>query len=508
MRRRLTQIVCFVKSLPEFYAIKQIYPNTANQEQVVKNWTKELENLRAVTSLQLPHVLRFITAFRRGDSPKQDHFLLCEWADGGNLRDVWMRNKSPVLTGRLVRQTIAQLQGLADALYHIHYSEKLAQTEGIIHGDLKPENILCFKSNDEDDILGTLKIGDWGLAKEKDIKTRDQQHASIYRASIKYEPPEMSEGVLVGTNEILKTRSRLYDIWSMGCIMLELVIWLVKGTKRLSKLHEDIGSNQFWEVAKLLGKPEVRAFITRAMDELASEPACRTNSALGDVLDLIRTRLLVVRLPKNLASRDDDPERAKEGLRRSNTVDRRELSSSDDSDDPHSGKIETVSFTDTPELAGEPVDMTEERPAILITGPDQPELPSQHANDKSEPTEERGEPRARADQMLESLNDIKSTDEDYWNPKMPPAQNPSFILPQRGTTSTFPGSAESSAPSTLPSLGFSGSTWATDSTPATDVYVDSGRLSVQQKGKSSLELPKSGSLDADKQQDVREDLWR
>lgn len=263
-------------------------------------------NLRALAKYKEPHVLRFVAAFRQGEGRKMIHYLISEWADGGSLRDIWYRNKQPVLDRGLVKDTITQLLGLAEALYHIHYPRP--RGGGIVHGDLKPENILSVSG---EGLMGILKIGDWGLVKEKHIKTRDQQTASIYRSSIKYEPPEMSEGVLVeGRSRFVKIRSRLYDVWSMGCIILEFIIWLVQGTQILDRLHSNIGISQFWEPSGLHGAtyPRIRASIVQAMDDLAKEPACNGATALGELLELVRTRLLVVHLPKRLAALEDEDE--------------------------------------------------------------------------------------------------------------------------------------------------------------------------------------------------------
>src|ERR1700753_3545495 len=147
--------------IPTYLAVKKIVPRPgdADQQSVIPNWTKEVGNLRQVTQMKHEHIIRFIAAFRREDGGKQAHYLLCEWADGGNLREFWFSIQRPQLSAKLVKEETKQLLGLAAALASVHYGDK--DRRDIRHGDLKPENILRFKG---DGIVGTLKIGDWGLA--------------------------------------------------------------------------------------------------------------------------------------------------------------------------------------------------------------------------------------------------------------------------------------------------------------------------------------------------------
>ncbi|KAK7709694.1 hypothetical protein SLS57_008599 [Botryosphaeria dothidea] len=92
------------------------------------------------------------------------------------------------------------------------------------HGDLKPDNILRFvDSTTAERSLGTLKIADLGLAKLHDVDTNLRAEPTSQRCgTLKYEPPE-------ALYPHRSPRSRRYDIWSMGCIILESIIWLLYG---------------------------------------------------------------------------------------------------------------------------------------------------------------------------------------------------------------------------------------------------------------------------------------
>lgn len=123
-----------------------------------EEWQREVQAHQVITELGHRHIINFIAAISRGI----DHYLILDWADGGDLRQFWSNNK-PRLTTTLVKDTIYQLLGLADALEKIHQ-------QGYRHGDMKPENIQCMRAQAKQSgsskiNIGTLKISNMGLAK-------------------------------------------------------------------------------------------------------------------------------------------------------------------------------------------------------------------------------------------------------------------------------------------------------------------------------------------------------
>jgi serine/threonine protein kinase len=130
----------------------------------------------------------------------------------------------------LVKDSVKQLLGLARALCEAHYP----RTKPIFrHGDLKPENILWFKGGDGE--IGTLKIADWGLARQHNLETEHRSRTSTGSGTRRYEPPEEETGEGIWANSLTpgqadpkqqKKRSRLYDVWAMGCITLEF-LWVI-----------------------------------------------------------------------------------------------------------------------------------------------------------------------------------------------------------------------------------------------------------------------------------------
>ncbi|KAK3303131.1 uncharacterized protein B0T15DRAFT_513341 [Chaetomium strumarium] len=287
-----------------------------------QDWEAEAAALAKLSNIRHENLIQCIAIISREDK----YLFLFPWADGGNLRDWWGRLPDPKLTPEFVKEVLVQLHGLADALHTLHsYKSNAAifmqggrpgnddvftiEGGGIRHGDLKPENILRFATGDND--IGVLKIGDMGLAKHHGVNTRLRNNVTStkYRTA-RYEPPEVAVSPLSSP-----ATSRLYDVWSMGCIILECLIWLVWGNKELAAFNYTIqGSGSlgmehpYYVIKRESGKEttaEVHPMVTRYIEALAADSACGADTALGDLLDIIRTKLLVVPLPPSGAALPD-----------------------------------------------------------------------------------------------------------------------------------------------------------------------------------------------------------
>lgn len=272
-------------------------------ENVIPDWIKEVGALVRMNRLNQPHIVRFITAFQRGERDDLEHYVVFEWADGGNLRDLWSR-EVPELSAPRIRWMMQQLYGLAQALAAAHYLE---DNRSYRHGDLKPANILWFRDNSP---YGTLKIGDWGEAKEhKHVTALRHNNTTAKASTVRYEPPETARQTPLSHGE-RHVRSRLYDIWGFGCIALEFVIWLMYGDNELQKFNDsNLGQHGLSDTFyKLSSSPGTEASVDDAvvhwMTHMAKDDACRPDkTALGDLLKIVRTGLLVVQLPKDGGSK-------------------------------------------------------------------------------------------------------------------------------------------------------------------------------------------------------------
>ncbi|CAN9298774.1 unnamed protein product [Alternaria alternata] len=253
---------------------------------------KEVGNLKRLREYNSPHLIKPISGYQIG----QDRCLMFPWAEGGNLGGYWKdfpmqaRNQSHVLW------QLRQFVGICSALTELH-------NRNVRHGDLKPENILWF---DPQNNGGTLQIADLGLAtfhkKEADTRNRQGMPTQTPSGTSRYEPPEMDE-----KRNSQDPRSRQYDIWSLGCIAFELLLWLAYGPSDITIFRDN--TPYFWQKHHRRGQNEyvVHEYVVAIMDTL--DRNLEPGTAYKDLLDLVRNRLLVIKYSANY---DDVPEDCRE----------------------------------------------------------------------------------------------------------------------------------------------------------------------------------------------------
>ncbi|KAL1794566.1 hypothetical protein ACET3X_006382 [Alternaria dauci] len=251
---------------------------------------KEVRNLKQLRQYKSPHLIKPIAGYQIG----QNRCLMFPWADGGNLGDYW-KNFSPRARSKPhVLWQLHQFREICAALEELHAGN-------CRHGDLKPENILWFDPEDKDG--GSLQIADLGLATfhEKEANTRNRQGMPTQTPSgtSRYEPPEMD--AQRNTNE---ARSRQYDIWSLGCVVFELLLWLVYGPSGITVFRDN--TPYFWQRGNRRehGRYIVHEYVVAVMDALDTH--FKPDSAYKDLLDLVRHRLLVVKFSANYDDVADD----------------------------------------------------------------------------------------------------------------------------------------------------------------------------------------------------------
>lgn len=297
-----TNTYCYFKAnilqadgTPANAAMKELKASISEDQmevQIYKEWNTEATALAKLSRLRHEHMIQVRAIITRGGK----HYFMFQWADGGCLQDFYIRHRRPSLDSNFVKDIVLQLRGLADALNALHNFKEGGQ-ESYRHGDLKPENILIF----EDGKVGVWKIADMGLAKHHLAPTvlRGEQTTTLY-GTRSYEPPEVTQ---IGNNPA-GARSRLYDIWSMGCITLELVMWLLYGYDWLLEFNKSLkvgsmNASPYWE-PEGNGGAKVHRSVIFSMGYIAeNDPECtrNTSSAIKDLLQLVKTKLLVVALP-------------------------------------------------------------------------------------------------------------------------------------------------------------------------------------------------------------------
>jgi serine/threonine protein kinase len=148
--------------------------------------------------------------------------------------------------------------------------------------------------------VGVLKIADLGLAKHHNVGTEFRlAQTSMKYTTEKYEPPEAGPGISTTLG-----RSRRQDIWSIGCVTLEFVIWLLYGASGLTefskKLVGDMKPIRYYEIEEKGGQKtaKVHTAVNDTMDALLRDQECRAEdgTAIRDLINIIKKKLLVVKL--------------------------------------------------------------------------------------------------------------------------------------------------------------------------------------------------------------------
>ncbi len=125
-------------SLDRFVALKILAPQLSGEPGFAGRFTREARALARLTHANIVTVHDFGQA-------GGFHFLVMEFVDGMNLRQLLAAQKLPP------HEAIAIVPVICGALQFAH-------DRGIVHRDIKPENILIDKT-------GAVKIADFGLAK-------------------------------------------------------------------------------------------------------------------------------------------------------------------------------------------------------------------------------------------------------------------------------------------------------------------------------------------------------
>ena len=187
---------------------------------------RELTMLKELRKLSHAHIVTHLATWTRDEK----YYILFPYAQC-DLREYMNQN---TFAKRDAFWLLDQFRGMAEAVKRIHHDlpDKETTTSNLTvktsapgerrtawHHDIKPENILFFKNNTSNH--GMFRLSDWGSAKVNPYRTRSINTTSPI-GTLTYEPPERTkEG---------KT-SRPYDIWSLGCVFLELLVWAVSGSR-------------------------------------------------------------------------------------------------------------------------------------------------------------------------------------------------------------------------------------------------------------------------------------
>ena len=234
--------------LDRFVALKILPPAAAGDPGFAERFNREA---RALARLSHPNIVAVHDFGQAGGL----HYLVMEFVDGGNLRQI-------EAAGRLApEQALAIVPQICDALQFAH-------NEGIVHRDIKPENILLDKK-------GRVKITDFGIAKmlglaaEQTTLTgaRDVVGTPHYMAPEQVEKPQ--------------TVDHRADIYSLGVVFYEMLtgeLPLGKFAPPSRKVQVDVRLDEV-VLHALEKEPELRyqqaSQVKTAVETIAASPSAQ-----------------------------------------------------------------------------------------------------------------------------------------------------------------------------------------------------------------------------------------
>ncbi|KAI9196853.1 hypothetical protein LWI28_027566 [Acer negundo] len=170
--------------------------------------------------LGCPHIVQCFgdeTTF--GTNGEMVYNVLLEYASGGTLADSIKKSNGVGLPEHEVRlYTRCILEGLC----HVHDCD-------YVHCDLKPDNVLLVPNKTGAGFVA--KIGDFGLAKRGRQSKKHKFLSDYLRGTTMYLAPET---VIDHVQELPS------DVWSLGCVVLEMLT----GQKPWNSLNQKLNSKQ------------------------------------------------------------------------------------------------------------------------------------------------------------------------------------------------------------------------------------------------------------------------
>jgi len=187
--------------------------------------------------------------------------LIFDWADA-DLSSYWEQILcNPVPGLRTTRWVARQCLGISSGIVeiqrqltdknrwneHDESDDEMKGRQGMEtlfqhHGDIKPRNILWFKNGPDPEGMGILVITNFGRAEIKWDNSRPATNPSLIFSPTYCAPERHIPGASIG---------RSCDIWSLGCVYLEFLTWLLGGWNLVSEFAI---ARQTTEPAVLNGK--------------------------------------------------------------------------------------------------------------------------------------------------------------------------------------------------------------------------------------------------------------
>lgn len=175
--------------------------------------------------------------------------LLFPWADA-HLVDLSKRTSAgPPLDKMSLMWAVQQLRGLTDGLRLFHTCVSQDTGKPMTHGGISGYHILGFRDpgrSDHATSATAFKLVLSGFGSTPSFQDEAEMFLATYQA-----PECYMEGYKISPS---------YDVWSLGCLMLEFIAWFLEGSsasgrflncrKKHSVLLHDFLTDEFYEIVR------------------------------------------------------------------------------------------------------------------------------------------------------------------------------------------------------------------------------------------------------------------
>ena len=240
------------------------------------------------------HIMCFLAAWVASDAS----YMLFPLADG-DLHHFLAQTPPPPVPSDVLNWLLSQMIGICDAIRYVHEhvssDDQGRPTRRIgFHHDLKPANILLFRSDRAD--RAVWKLGDFGSGATMFVDPGSQEELYNRKASTGDPVYSAPEYVVLGKV------SRPKDVWGLGCIFLEVLIWALtpeagaieRFEKARGKYSRDNPDNApvYW-CQDSEGRPYINLAVVEHIQSLQLQTRTDSGACFQSVLSITETMLAI-----------------------------------------------------------------------------------------------------------------------------------------------------------------------------------------------------------------------